>query len=109
MRLSPNNPQRYVMYIALAFAHFVSGRYAEALSFSEAADRIGPGFSFPACVIAASAALMGRTETAQKAMANLRQLDPDLRLSNLRRIQPIRRPEDFARWQEGLRLAGLPE
>jgi len=40
----------------------------------------------------------------------LRQLDPALRASNLRFILgPYRRPEDLARWTEGLRKAGLPE
>jgi hypothetical protein len=52
---------------------------------------------------------MGRLDEAQKAMAKLRQLDPGLRLSNLRNSQPIRQPEDYARWEDGLRLAGLPE
>ena len=42
-------------------------------------------------------------------MARLRALDPALRLSNLKDLLPFRRPEDFARWAEGLRRAGLPE
>jgi hypothetical protein len=36
-------------------------------------------------------------------------LNPALRLSNLPDLLPFRRPEDFARWAEGLRRAGLPE
>ena len=48
-------------------------------------------------------------ETAQKAMLVLRQLDPTLRLSNLRNLQPIQRAEAYAKWEEGMRLAGLPE
>jgi hypothetical protein len=42
-------------------------------------------------------------------MARVRQLDPALRLSTLTDLIPIRLPEDFAKWEEGLRLAGLPE
>jgi tetratricopeptide (TPR) repeat protein len=109
MRLSPNDPQMFGMHTALGFAHFIAKRYFEALTFSRAAARARPEFPFPECVIAASAALMGRLDEAQKAMAKLRQLDPGLRLSNLRNSQPIRRPEDYARWEDGLRLAGLPE
>jgi hypothetical protein len=52
---------------------------------------------------------MGRLDAAQEAMAKLRQLDPGLRISNLRNLQPIRQPDDYARWEAGLRLAGLPE
>ena len=42
-------------------------------------------------------------------MARVRQLHPDLRISNLKDWLPLRRPEYFARWVEGLRKAGLPE
>jgi hypothetical protein len=61
------------------------------------------------CVSAASNAHAGRLSEAQNAMARVRQLDPDLRLSNLHDLFPIRRPEDFARWAEGMRRAGLPK
>jgi hypothetical protein len=60
-------------------------------------------------VVAASGALAGRLEEAQKAMARLRQLEPALRISNLKEFFPFRRPEDLAKWAEGLRRAGLPE
>jgi len=42
-------------------------------------------------------------------MARLRQIDPELRVSNLKDMTPLRRPEDRARLEEGLRKAGLPE
>ena len=42
-------------------------------------------------------------------MAQVRRLDPTLRMSGLRAFFPTRRAEDFARWEEGLRLAGLPD
>ena len=41
-------------------------------------------------------------------MNRLRVIEPAMRLSNLRDHWPIRRAEDFARWSEGLRRAGLP-
>jgi hypothetical protein len=40
----------------------------------------------------------------------LRELYPDLRLSNLKDVVgPYRRAEDVAKYIEGLRLAGLPD
>jgi hypothetical protein len=48
-------------------------------------------------------------EEAQQAMARLRQIDPELRISNLKDLTPLRRPEDRARYEEGMRKAGLPE
>ena len=59
---------------------------------------------------AASNAMAGRLEQARKAMARLRQLNPALRISNLKNVlPPFRRAEDLSRLEEGLRQAGLPE
>ena len=60
-------------------------------------------------VVAASHALAGRLDQAHKAMARLREIDPTLRVSDLRHMFTFRRPEDLARFEEGLRKAGLPE
>jgi hypothetical protein len=60
-------------------------------------------------VLAASHALAGNAEKAQRAMAQLRRLDPSLRISNLRDSFPFRRHEDLARWADGLARAGLPD
>jgi hypothetical protein len=59
--------------------------------------------------LATADALSGKVEHAQKAMARLRQIDPDLRVSNLKDLTPLRRPEDMAKYSEGMREAGLPE
>jgi len=48
-------------------------------------------------------------DKAKQAMQRVRTLDPSLRVSNLKDWLPIHRPEDLARFAEGLRLAGLPE
>jgi hypothetical protein len=60
-------------------------------------------------IAAASHALAGRLEEAQQTMTRLRQLDPALRVSNLKDQIPLRRSDDLARYEEGLRKAGLPE
>ena len=61
-------------------------------------------------IAAASNALAGRLEEAQKAVARALELDPGMRLSNLRdRIGSFRRPEDYAKYAGALRQAGLPE
>jgi TolB-like protein/class 3 adenylate cyclase len=110
MRLSPNDPHSFSMQTAMASAHFIAGRYAQALPWAEMAVRENPYFLIPACVLAASAALTGRQEDAERAMARVRTIYPPLRLSNLKDLMnSIRRSEDFAKWEEGLRLAGLPE
>jgi TolB-like protein len=109
MRLSPQDPQIFNAQAAIASAHFFAGRYAEASSWAEMAVREQPIHFIATCVIAASNAHAGRFPEAHNAMARVRQLDPDLRICNLQDLFPIRRPEDVARWAEGMRRAGLPE
>jgi len=60
-------------------------------------------------IIAASHALAGRTDEAERAIHHLRQLDPGLRISNLKDWLPIHRPGDLATFADCLRQAGLPE
>jgi TolB-like protein/DNA-binding SARP family transcriptional activator/Tfp pilus assembly protein PilF len=110
MRLSPLYPQIGRMQFATAHAHFFAGRYDMASSWAEMALRASPDAHQALRIAAASHALAGHLEQAQKALARLRQLHPALRVSNLRDTQgPHRRPEDLARFEEGLRMAGLPE
>jgi tetratricopeptide (TPR) repeat protein len=109
MRLSPNDPHSFSMYTAMATAHFFAGRFIEALPFAEMALRERPNYVLPTLVTAASNALMGRLQDAEKAMARARRLDSELRLSNPGERYLNARTDQFVKWQEGLRLAGLPE
>jgi TolB-like protein/class 3 adenylate cyclase/Tfp pilus assembly protein PilF len=109
LRLSPNDPHSFNMQTVMAAAHFTAGRYAQALPWAEMAVREKPDYLLPRCVLAASAALAGRQADAEKAIAMARRIDPAVRLSNLSFFPAIQRPEDYARWEEGLRRAGLPE
>jgi TolB-like protein/Tfp pilus assembly protein PilF len=109
MRLSPHDPHTFNMQSAVAAGHFFAGRYAEALSWAKTAMRAHMNAPLQSCVAAASAALIGDTAEAEKAIAHVRQLDPELCLSNLENLMPLRRPEGFAKWADGLRKAGLPE
>jgi tetratricopeptide (TPR) repeat protein len=108
MRLSPVDPRMFIMQAGMASGYFIAGRYEEARSWSDKAignqSKYGPALR----VGAASQALAGRTERAQKVMALLRAADPTLRISNLRDRAPWN-PAGLARLAEGLRRAGLPE
>ena len=97
------------MQTAIALAHFFAGRYAEALSWAEMAIRELPDYIPSTSVAAASGALAGNHAAAGNAMARLRQLMPELRISNLKDLFPIRRSDHFDRWKEAMRKGGLPE
>jgi TolB-like protein/Flp pilus assembly protein TadD len=109
MRLSPLDPEIYRMQAGMAMAHLFAGRFDAASSWAEKASRDLPSFLMVVGIVAASHALAGRTDEAQRAMDHLRELDPALRISNLRDWLPIHRPEDLAIFADGLRRAGLPE
>jgi TolB-like protein/class 3 adenylate cyclase len=109
MRLSPQDPRTYTMQAATAAAHFFAGRYAEASSWAETAIQAQPGFLPSTYFAAASAALAGNHAAAEKAIARLLKLMPELRISKLGDIITLRRSQDMELFAEGMRKAGLPE
>lgn len=109
MRLSPQDTQTFAMQGVVALGHFLARRDEEAYALAVVSMHELPNFPLASGVAAASAALSGRDAEAALAMDRLRGQDPALRLSNLSNWFAFRRPEDLARWSEGLRKAGLPE
>jgi TolB-like protein len=109
-RLSPLDPRIWSWEASTARAHFFAGRYDEATTWAEKVLLEQPDHLGTIRIAAASHALAGRPQEANKAIARIRQLDPGLRLSNLRDVMPpFRRSEDQTKLVEGLRKAGLPE
>jgi TolB-like protein/Tfp pilus assembly protein PilF len=109
MRLSPLDPSMYGIHGAMAYAHFLASRYDMASSYAEKSMRDNPKFLLAICISAASNALAGQLEPAQKAMERALECSPDLRASNLRDLASFRRAEDLAMFAKGLRKARLPE
>jgi TolB-like protein/class 3 adenylate cyclase len=109
MRLSPLDPLGFRAQGGIAFANFLAGRYDEAISWAEKALRERPNYLAAIRELAAANALAGRLPEAQRAMAQLRQIDPTKRVATVKDWVPLRRPDDLNRLQEGLRKAGLPD
>jgi adenylate cyclase len=111
MRLSPTGPHWSSFSAGIARAHFNAGRYEEAISWSERALSERPGFLLAHWVRAAAYAMAGHGDRAQRAMADFLADEPGIRLAKLRDYfkQKWRRSDDYTRWIEGLRLAGMPE
>jgi tetratricopeptide (TPR) repeat protein len=110
IRLNPLDPLSFTTHAGIAAAHFYAGRYDEASFSAEKAGREKPSLTLGWRYLAASHALAGRIKEAQKAMDQLRKIDPLLRVSTLRDTIQNNIPHDyFARYEEGLRKAGLPE
>ncbi len=109
MRLSPLDSETYRAQAGTALAHLFAGRFDDASSWAEKSFRTLPTFVMPVATLAASHALSGRMDDAQRALHRLRELDPALRVSTIKDWLPIRRFEDLATLADGLRGAGLPE
>ena len=109
MRLSPLDRLIFRAYGGTAYAHLFAGRYDDACAWAEKAFRARSTYLPAVRVAAASHALAGRQQEAEKAMAYLRPLDPTLRVSNLKDLLPLRRAEDVQKLADGLRKAGLAD
>ena len=110
MRLDPLDPRVGGMRSGAAHAHFFAGHYDEAVGWAALALQDHPNFQPALRIAAASNAMAGRVEQAQRAVASLRQLNPTLCVSNLKDgVGPYQKTENISRYEEGLRRAGLPE
>ena len=108
LRLSPRDPTVFHMRTGIAYASLFAGQYDIASSMARDALRDHTWLG-GLRVLAASKALAGHLKEAREVMDRLLNVDPALRISNLKdRISPLQ-PEDFAKYAEGLRKAGLPE
>jgi adenylate cyclase len=110
MRLSPLGRWLVDIQSGIAHAHFFLGRYDEASSWAAMAMQDNPDFQAGVRISAAINAMAGRPEEAHETVVRLQRLNPTLRVSTLKHVLgPYRRAEDVARYEEGLRRAGLPE
>jgi TolB-like protein/class 3 adenylate cyclase len=108
IRLNPIDPENYLAETVRAFALLLLGKYDEAYYWASHVTARDPKYAVPLRLASISHALSGRLDKARETMGLLREVDPELRLSQLKEVLPFRRPEDIARIVEGLRLAGLP-
>jgi TolB-like protein/class 3 adenylate cyclase/Tfp pilus assembly protein PilF len=109
LRLSPLDVTSWIAQTTMANAHFLRGRYEEALSWSSMALRQRPNSLSALRVSIAANALAGHVETARQLLARYRELDPDARLTKMREWWWFRREEDVEKYLEGFRRAGMTE
>ena len=110
IRLSPLDPFTFQSYSLIGMCHFLAERYDDASSWAENALRERPYWAPAARIAAAGHAMAGRHPHARRAMERIREIDPAMRVSQLGDLIPLlRRSEDLAKFQEGMRKAGLPE
>jgi tetratricopeptide (TPR) repeat protein len=109
VRLNPLDHLSFHTQAVIALAHFLADRDEVAWRLAEQACCEQPKLISALRLAAASNACAGRLSRAREYIAQALALDPNQRVSNLKdRVGPFR-PEGFAKYLRGLRLAGLPE
>ena len=105
--LSPKDPMRHAAYLSQGAALFQLGRYSEAVEAARTALSIRSSFVMTHLMLIASLAQEGDITSARAAVSDLRQLRPDLDLTEQSKLPIFTVPRSAERWREGWRLAGL--
>ena len=109
IRLSPSDPHVFFFDMALILPHLMCGDYASAVEAGRRAIELNPLFSSAYKGYLAALGLMDRPREAGKVLGRLMELEPGFSVQEAVVRSPLLRPEDIARYAEGLRRAGLQE
>ncbi len=108
IRSNPRDISIFFRFSGIAMAHFVAGRYSEAVQWARKTIHRKPTWRLAYAVLASSLAQLNRLEEANEAVDNYLEIFPDATISEFRHL-PFKNPKDAHRFEEGLRKAGLPE
>ena len=108
-RLSPLDPTMFAVHAGIAHAHYHVGRLEDAAAAVERGLADQPNHPTLVRIAAAIYGMAGNQEEAKSALARVRAVYPELRVSNLHKLLGPYRAEYRERYEEGLRKAGLPE
>lgn len=109
IELSPSDPHLFFFQAAVITPYLLRGEYEEAATAGRAAIELNPWFSSAFKAHLAVLGNLGRDREAADVLVRLLKLEPRFTVLDAVRRSPLRRPEDVARYAEGLRRAGLPE
>jgi adenylate cyclase len=109
LRLNPKDPESFRPESFIAVAHFILGRYDQALVWA-ARSQASQATWMPALRVSAVAnALGGNLDEARKLVARMLRQDPGMRISNLGKYLAYRDTDAIGLFARGLRMAGMPE
>lgn len=106
IRLSPQDPQNAIFYTGLGAAHYLAGRYAEAVGFGRKAIQQRFQITVGHRPYIVSLAQAGRIDEARAALARLKELQPEISIAWCEKHIPAT-PSVMAKYLEGMRKAGL--
>lgn len=106
-QLAPCHPHAFFFDAGRGIPLLCLGRHTEAAAVGRDATALQPGFSYPYKTYLAALGHLGLRTEAQAVCARLLAIEPDFDIAKALRRTPLRREEDRAHYERGLRLAGL--
>jgi len=106
IRMSPHDPQNAIFNTGLAVAHYLAGRFAEALECSQETLQQRSAFTAGHRINCASLAQAGKIDEAREALAVLKEAHPDLSIAWIESNVPYT-AAPMAKFVDGMRKAGL--
>ena len=106
IRMSPHDPQQVIFHGGLAAAHYLAGRYDEAINSALSALRFRPTFNGARRLLVAALAQAGRLDEARRELERLKDFQPDISLAWIENNVPYT-PSQMNSYLEGWRKVGL--
>jgi adenylate cyclase len=104
--MSPQDPQNAIFNTAIAAAHYLAGRYQEAIAFGLKAMQQRTHFTSGYRIYVASLAQAGRIEEAREALARLKELFPEMTIAWIEQYVPYT-GDSMVKFIDGMRKVGL--
>jgi adenylate cyclase len=106
LRMSPHDPQQVLFYGGMAAAHYLAGRYDEAISSALSVLRYRPTFNGARRLLVAALAQAGRLDESRAELERLKNFQPDISMAWIEKNVPYT-PAPMAKYLEGWRKVGL--
>lgn len=110
IRLSPLDPLTWIFAAGLAMAHLTTRQFEEAIAWADRSLQCQPRYISAMRIKLVATAHLGRREATQLVLAQLLALLPGLTIAQTRALLgPAMCPELWDLYEQGLRVAGLPD
>ena len=108
IRMSPRDPLNGFFLAGISAAHYLAGRYTEAVEWGRRAVQERPGIIGGHRILCASLAQAGLLDEAKSVLSKVRQMQPNISTASIKQSIPYT-TEPMVRFLEGLRKAGLTD
>jgi len=106
VRMSPHDPQQVIFYGGMAAAHYLAGRYEEAINSAFSALRYRPTFNAARRLLISALAQAGRLDEARAELERLKSYQPDISIAWIEKNVPYT-PASMVKYLAGWHKVGL--